>query len=80
MLIHVGINTVELNGKYYEAHVKEGDRVKKGQLLISFDEKAIKKAGYDTVTPVVVCNHEELEGYKVVSEGVVDNRKVIISI
>lgn len=80
MLIHVGINTVELNGKYYEAHVKEGDRVKKGQLLISFDEKAIKKAGYDTVTPVVVCNHEELGGYKVVSEGVVDNRKVIISI
>ena len=56
LLIHIGIDTVNLQGQCYDAHVKVGDRVKKGDLLISFDKDAIEKAGYETVTPVILTN------------------------
>lgn len=56
MLIHVGINTVELNGKHFVKHVNQGDLVKKGSKLITFDIDEIKKAGYDITTPVIVNN------------------------
>ncbi|WP_279028611.1 beta-glucoside-specific PTS transporter subunit IIABC [Gibbsiella quercinecans] len=56
ILIHVGINTVQLEGQYFHMQVKEGEAVKKGQLLLTFDLDEIKHAGYDTVTPVVVTN------------------------
>ncbi|UDN58045.1 beta-glucoside-specific PTS transporter subunit IIABC [Clostridioides sp. ES-S-0010-02] len=56
MLIHVGINTVELNGKHFVKHVNQGDLVKKGSKLITFDIDEIKKAGYDVTTPVIVNN------------------------
>ena len=56
LLIHVGIDTVALKGKHFIAHVKSGDMVKKGDLLISFDDNAIQTAGFSTVTPIVVCN------------------------
>ena len=56
LLIHVGVNTVELNGKYYEAHVSQGDKVKPGQLLLTFDIKKIQEAGYNVTTPVIVAN------------------------
>lgn len=58
ILIHVGLDTVNLKGKHYTAHVKGGETVKKGQLLIEFDLQAIKEAGYDTITPVVICNSD----------------------
>ena len=58
ILIHIGIDTVNLKGKHFTAHVKNGEPVKKGQLLIEFDLQAIKAAGYDTVTPVVICNSD----------------------
>ena len=58
ILIHIGIDTVNLKGKHFTAHVKSGDKVKKGQLLLEFDLEAIKKEGYDAVTPVVVCNSD----------------------
>ncbi|WP_113626329.1 beta-glucoside-specific PTS transporter subunit IIABC [Pectobacterium peruviense] len=66
ILIHVGINTVQLEGQHYQMHVAEGDKVKKGQLLLEFDLEAIQKAGYDTVTPMVITNAEE---YRVFSQG-----------
>lgn len=56
LLIHVGIDTVELGGRYFEVHVKEGDLVKAGDLLLEFDREAIEKSGYKTVTPVLVTN------------------------
>lgn len=59
ILIHVGINTVQLEGSHYHMRVAEGDEVKKGQLLLEFDLDKIAKAGYDTVTPVVVTNAED---------------------
>ena len=56
ILIHVGIDTVKLNGEPFTSHVKQGDTVKKGDLLLTFDIDAIKQAGYSVVTPVLVTN------------------------
>lgn len=56
ILLHVGIDTVKLEGKYFEPQVSKGDKVKAGQLLMKFDLNAIKKEGYDVVTPVIVTN------------------------
>lgn len=61
MIVHVGINTVTLEGKHYEAFVKVGDKVKKGDKLIKFDIEAIKKEGYPIVTPVIVTNTFEFK-------------------
>lgn len=56
LLIHVGVDTVNLNGKHYTGHVEEGQRVKAGDLLLEFDIAAIEKEGYKTITPVIVTN------------------------
>ena len=56
LLIHVGLDTVNLNGEHFTAHVAQDDEVKRGQLLLEFDVEAIKKAGYDVTTPIVVTN------------------------
>ncbi len=61
MIVHVGINTVTLEGKHYEALVKVGDKVKKGDKLLKFDIEAIKKEGYPIVTPVIVTNTFEFK-------------------
>lgn len=58
MLIHVGIDTVNLEGRHYNSHVKIGDKIKVGQKLLSFDIDDIKKLGYDVVTPVLICNSD----------------------
>ena len=64
LLIHIGINTVELNGDGYKAYVAEGDRVKKGQKLITFDKEFIESKGYNTVTPVIVTNSDDYMSVK----------------
>ncbi len=56
ILIHVGMDTVRLEGEHFTAHVKQGDRIERGQQLISFDIEKIKEAGYPLTTPVVVTN------------------------
>jgi PTS system beta-glucosides-specific IIC component len=56
LLIHIGMDTVQLEGKGFEANVAQGDKVKKGQVLVTFDIEAIKEAGYSTETPVIVTN------------------------
>ncbi|NAP00723.1 PTS beta-glucoside transporter subunit IIABC, partial [Halomonas sp. MG34] len=61
LLIHVGVDTVQLQGKHFNAHIVQGDRVKRGQLLIEFDVEAIKKEGFILTTPVVVTNHDQFE-------------------
>lgn len=55
-MVHIGLDTVELNGKHYTGHVKNGDQVKKGDLLVEFDIDAIIKEGYDVITPVIITN------------------------
>nr|WP_325190745.1 glucose PTS transporter subunit IIA [uncultured Selenomonas sp.] len=56
ILIHVGVDTVKLEGKHFTAHVMQGDKVKRGQLLIEFDPAAIRAEGYETTTPVLITN------------------------
>ena len=56
ILIHIGINTVELNGKYFDAQVKQGDQVKRGDLLVNFDLDQIKESGYEVITPIIITN------------------------
>lgn len=56
ILIHVGLDTVKLNGKHYKAIAKTGDTVKVGDVLIEFDKDAIKAEGFDIITPVIVSN------------------------
>ena len=72
MLIHVGINTVELNGEGYKAHVSEGDRVVRGQTLITFDMKLIQSKGYKTITPVIITNPDDFKDIKKAADGDVD--------
>ena len=59
ILVHVGLDTVELKGEGFEGHVKAGDKVKKGDLLLTVDLDAVKEAGYDTITPMLVCNTDD---------------------
>ncbi|MGL5378357.1 beta-glucoside-specific PTS transporter subunit IIABC [Clostridium sp.] len=56
ILIHIGIDTVQLNGKYFKSYVESGDEINVGDTLVEFDMDAIKKEGYDLITPVIVTN------------------------
>lgn len=80
LLIHIGVNTVELGGKYYETHVSEGDHVKAGQLLITFDMDRIKAEGYDVTTPLIVTNTDEYQDIKVLKTGKTDYRDHVLEL
>ena len=60
VLIHVGINTVNMNGKGFCAHIKQDDHVSKGQLLMEVDLKEIEKAGFSAQTPVIITNSQDM--------------------
>lgn len=66
ILIHVGIDTVNLEGKYFSEHICQGQTVKKGELLLEFDQEKIKEAGFDTTTSLIVT--ELTEGYRLKKE------------
>ena len=80
ILIHLGINTVELEEKYYKALVKEGDKVTKGQPLLECDLVGIRNAGYNTVTPVIITNSDEYEEIELTAYGDVEKTNVIMKI
>ncbi|MBQ3095126.1 MAG: PTS glucose transporter subunit IIA, partial [Clostridia bacterium] len=69
ILLHIGIDTVKLGGQHFTAHVEDGQTVKKGDLLISFDMEAIRAAGYPLVTPMIVCNSEDYAAVESVASG-----------
>ena len=79
ILIHIGLDTVNLNGRHYTVHAHNGDKVKKGQLLIAFDREAVAAAGYDTITPVVVCNSAEYAALHTYT-GTVTTQSVILEL
>ena len=62
LIVHAGLDTVELNGKYYQSYKEIGDQVKAGDVLLEFDLEEITKAGYDVTTPIVITN---LGDYKI---------------
>ena len=80
ILIHVGMDTVQLNGKHYETHVNIGDEVKKGDLLLTFDKEAIVAEGYEITTPVVVTNTADFKQVNGLAEKQVKKGDVIINI
>src|SRR5699024_7663386 len=59
------MDTVQLDGEHFKAHVSQGDHIEKGQLLIEFNIMAIEKAGYDIITPVVITNYDQYEKIEV---------------
>lgn len=80
VLMHIGIDTVKLEGKYFEAHVTDGQQVKKGDLLVSFDMDAITAAGYKLTTPLLVCNADEYTAVTPVAQGSVSAGDAAIQI
>ena len=67
VLIHVGMDTVQLNGKYYQTHVKVDDEVKKGDLLLTFEKENIIAEGYEITTPVVITNTADFKQINVLT-------------
>ena len=59
ILIHIGIDTVKLDGQHFEAHVESGQKVKKGDRLVSFDIEAIEQAGFEVTTPIIITNSDD---------------------
>ncbi len=64
VLIHVGVDTVKLEGKHFKPHVKDGDKVKKGQLILEADIDEIQQAGFKTYTPVIVISENKIKNIK----------------
>jgi PTS system D-glucosamine-specific IIC component len=69
ILLHIGIDTVQLGGKFYTAHVETGQTVKKGDLLVEFDMEAIKDAGYKVTTPMIICNTDDYSRIRPLKSG-----------
>ncbi|MCI5727065.1 MAG: glucose PTS transporter subunit IIA [Clostridium sp.] len=80
ILVHIGIDTVQLNGKYFDIKVKENQQVKKGELVATFDKEGIISDGYRTVTPVVITNTDEFEEIKVITQGNCDNNNILLEV
>ena len=80
LLIHIGINTVELKGEGFTAHVSEGDRVKKGQTLITFDKNFIASKGYNTITPVIVANSCDYSAVNRWADGIVSTDSILLEL
>ena len=80
ILIHVGLETVSLEGKPFTVHAANGDKVKKGQLLIEVDLDAVKAAGLPTITPMVVCNTDEYPTFNTFVGKDVTNEDVVIAL
>lgn len=80
ILIHVGLETVSLEGKPFTIHAANGDKVKKGQLLIEADLEAIKAAGLPTITPMVICNTDAYSTFNTIVGKDVTNDDVVIQL
>ncbi|MED4040976.1 beta-glucoside-specific PTS transporter subunit IIABC [Niallia taxi] len=80
ILIHVGLNTVELNGQYFDAHVEADQNVTKGQLLLTFDVEKIQEAGYSTQVPIVVTNTPQYSSIETITQGDVNKTEDVLVI
>ena len=80
ILIHVGLDTVKLDGKHFTIHAQEGQKVSKGDLLLEADIEQIKAEGYDTITPVVICNSDDFSEVHLSEPGEVSQGDEMISL
>ncbi len=80
VLLHVGLDTVKLNGKYYEALVKDGDKVDVGTPILKVDLDGVKSEGYDVITPVIITNTMDCGDVIAVQEGDISPRETIIKV
>ena len=80
MLIHVGLETVSLEGKPFTIHVANGDKVKKGQLLMEADLEAIKAAGLEIITPMLICNSSDYPTFETFVGKDVTNDDIVIEL
>lgn len=80
ILVHIGINTVELEGQGFTAYISEGDKVTAGQTLITFDKEFIQKKGYNIITPVLVTNSDDYKDVKKVVQGDVMHGEKLIQV
>ncbi len=69
LFVHIGMNTVELGGEGFDAFVKEGDRVKRGDTLITFDIQNLKNKGYSVISPVIITNSEKYKDIRRTTDG-----------
>lgn len=80
LLLHVGMDTVQLEGKGFHPIVKEGDRVKKGQKLLEFDMNQITAAGYSLVTPILVTNAGDYSEVSMTDHARVENGDTLLTV
>ena len=80
VLIHVGLETVTLKGKHFTIHAENGAKVKKGDLLIEFDLDAIKAEGFNTITPMLICNTDDYPTFNTFVGKDVTNEDVVIAL
>ena len=80
LLIHVGLETVALEGKPFTVHVQNGQKVSKGDVMIEVDLEAVKAAGLNTITPVLVCNSDDFGIFKTFTGKDVTNADLVIDL
>ena len=80
ILIHIGIDTVQLEGKYFETMVQENDKVKKGDMLIKFDIEKIKNEGFSLDTPIVISNSDEYMDVLAVDKDEINNMEQLLTL
>lgn len=79
ILIHVGLDTVQLKGQFFKILVEADQEVKKGDILLEADLEEISKAGYDTVTPMIICNSSDFSKIECKTEGTVEAGEEVIT-
>lgn len=80
LLIHIGQDTVQLKGQYFEAFVKDGDRVQVGDLIVEFDLQAIQEAGYETVTPIIITNTSNYQDIAQSTNDIVNEKEPLLKV
>ena len=80
ILIHIGMDTVKLDGKYFTSHIEEGQKIKKGDLLMEFETEKIREAGYSAITPIVITNFENYGDIEETSADYINVGDILLNI